>query len=70
VSARFVTLREIASTAGRHYVTVFNQAKRAGLLTDKPAGVQAHRIPVAKANRFIARTWPGRPLFQEKEEAA
>jgi hypothetical protein len=62
---RFVTLHQIAATAGRHYITVFKQAQRAGLLADKPEGVQQHRIPVAKANRFIARQWPTAPLIKE-----
>ncbi len=61
----FVTLHQIAAVAGKHYITVFRQAKKAGLLADKPEGEQSHRIPLVKANRFIARTWPGAPLMKE-----
>ncbi len=63
---RFVTLQQIAATAGKHYITIFRAAKRAGLLADKPEGVQQHRIPVAKANRFIARQWPTATLIKEE----
>lgn len=61
----YVTLRQIAAAAGRHYITVYRNAKAAGLLNDKPAGVQAHRIPVAQANRFMARQWPGTSIKED-----
>lgn len=63
---QFVTLHQIAAATGKHYITVYRNAQRAGLLADKPAGEQLHRIPLAKANRFIARQWPGTPLIGEE----
>lgn len=61
----FVTIAQIASLTGRHPESVRMALKRAGMLGARVPGIKGHRIPVAKANRFIARQWPGAPMFQE-----
>jgi hypothetical protein len=68
MTPEFVTLHQIAAAIGKHYITVYRNAQKAGLLTEKPNGEQMHRIPLAKANRFIARQWPGTRLMRGTEQ--
>lgn len=65
MSQQYVTLGQMANAAGKTYLTVFRHAQRAGLLQGKPEGEKQHRIPVAKANRFLARQWPGTTIKED-----
>lgn len=64
---KYVTLAQLAKQAGRSYSHIWNLSKR-GLIKglEKFPGIRGYRITVANANRFLARHWPGTPLFPEE----
>lgn len=62
----YTTPRLLAAHAGKRYETVRLALKAAGLMT-RERGIKGARIPVQKANRFLAKQWPGTPLMKEGE---
>ncbi len=66
---QYLTIDQLAAHAGRHPETLRRLALRGLLPAEKTPGVKGYRITVAKANRFLARHWPGTPDIKFEDYA-
>ncbi len=64
----YTTVQILAAHAGRHVQSVRRALRLAGIIPESFPGVAGKRLPVLKANRFLARQWPGTPPIQEESK--
>ena len=63
----YLTIEQLARHAGKNATHLRRLAIRGVLPAEKMPGLRGYRITISKANRFLARHWPGTPLIQPME---
>lgn len=63
---KWVSIQQIAQQTGKHVNSVRRGLRAAGMMPESERGVRGKRIPTSKANRFIAKQWPGAPMIPEE----